>query len=140
MKGVKALALGIFHSCALLTSGEARCWGLNDYGQLGDGTTIPQPLPVPVLASSGVGSLNGVQALASSRGHGCALLTSGEARCWGRNDFGQLGDGTTTRQPTPVPVQFPGGSFGLPSAAALTPGLPAASSAPTWSRPESISR
>jgi alpha-tubulin suppressor-like RCC1 family protein len=140
MKGVKALALGILHSCALLTSGEARCWGNNGDGRLGDGTLEARPTPVSVLQSPEGPPLIGVQALAPSWGHGCALLTSGEARCWGLNGDGQIGDGTTTRQPTPVPVQFPGGSFGPPSAAALTPGLPAASSAPTWSRPESISR
>ncbi|HEU4411388.1 MAG TPA: hypothetical protein VFS43_39420 [Polyangiaceae bacterium] len=108
LTGVQALALGHQHSCALRTSGEARCWGRNDDGQLGDGTTVDRLTAVPVLEAPGGAPLTGVQALALGTLHSCALRTSGEARCWGYNYFGQLGDGTQgTDRLTPVPVVFP---------------------------------
>ncbi|HEU4412635.1 MAG TPA: hypothetical protein VFS43_45750 [Polyangiaceae bacterium] len=101
---VQALALGSYHSCALVSGGEIRCWGLNLNGQLGDGTMTNRPTPVPVLQSPGGPPLTRVQALALGSHHSCALVGRGEARCWGYNDFGQLGDGTKTRRLTPVPV------------------------------------
>ncbi|HEU4406801.1 MAG TPA: hypothetical protein VFS43_16155 [Polyangiaceae bacterium] len=110
LTGVQALELGGAHSCALRTSGEARCWGSNNHGQLGDGTKTDRHTPVPVLASPGGPPLTGVQALALGGAHSCALLTNGEARCWGRNYDGELGDGTTTSRLTPVPaLASPGG-------------------------------
>jgi alpha-tubulin suppressor-like RCC1 family protein len=110
LTSVQALSLGNSHSCALLTSGEARCWGINNTGELGDGTTTERLTPVPVLVSPGGPPLSGVQALTLGDWHSCALLTSGDVRCWGGNGDGQLGDGTTTDQLKPVPVLFPSGA------------------------------
>jgi len=85
--------------CALLGDGTARCWGRNHFGQLGDGTTTDRRTPVAVSGLSSAVSLS------STSGYGmCALLGDGTARCWGRNDAGQLGDGTTTDRLTPVAV------------------------------------
>ncbi|HEU4407123.1 MAG TPA: hypothetical protein VFS43_17775 [Polyangiaceae bacterium] len=107
---VNQIAAGTDHSCALVNGGDVRCWGRNDFGQLGDGTTTYRFTPVAMLASPGGPPLAGVQALALGGDHGCALLGGGDVRCWGRNDSGQLGDGTETDRPTPVAVlQAPGG-------------------------------
>jgi uncharacterized repeat protein (TIGR01451 family) len=97
--GVAAFAAGSSHTCALATSGAVKCWGANGAGQLGDGTTTSRLIPVSV---SGLNT--GVIALTAGSGHTCALTSSGGVKCWGRNDYGQLGDGTTMNRLTPVDV------------------------------------
>jgi alpha-tubulin suppressor-like RCC1 family protein len=84
---ITAVALGRAHSCAV-AGGVAQCWGANDRGQLGDGTTAGRSTPAPVRGISGA-----VTALAAGGDHSCALA-GGKAFCWGANDRGQLGDGT----------------------------------------------
>lgn len=97
--GVTALAGGGFHTCALTTGGGAKCWGRNDSGQVGDGTTAYRVTPADV-----VGLADGVTALTAGYWHTCALAMTGGVRCWGNNIYGNLGDGTTTSQVTPVEV------------------------------------
>jgi hypothetical protein len=98
--GVAALAAGGVYTCALTAVGGIKCWGFNIYGQLGDGTTTsPRLTPVDVT-----GLASGVAALAAGPDHACALTAAGGVKCWGRNDFGQLGDGTTSSRLTPVDV------------------------------------
>ena len=96
---VVAEATGAYHSCAVTSSGAVQCWGGNQYGQLGDGTTTQRLTPVAV---SGLGS--GVVAVAAGFYHTCALTTVGAVQCWGANFTGRLGDGTTTQRLTPVQV------------------------------------
>jgi alpha-tubulin suppressor-like RCC1 family protein len=107
LAGALALALGSFHSCAVVAGGEVRCWGRNASGELGDGTTSDRPYPVPVLASPGGPPLTGVRALALGPDHSCAVTEAGEALCWGSNPAGQLGDATTSQRRTPVRVVLP---------------------------------
>jgi alpha-tubulin suppressor-like RCC1 family protein len=95
--GARALTAGDGHGCALLVTGGVRCWGRNDWGQVGDGTNAPRPAPVDV-----VGLSSGVAAVDAGGAHTCALLDTGEARCWGLSEFGQLGNGTTTDRHGPV--------------------------------------
>jgi alpha-tubulin suppressor-like RCC1 family protein len=96
--GVQAIAAGDRYSCALTASGGVKCWGYNEFGQLGDGSTTDRPRPVDV-----VGLASGVSAIAARGEHTCAL-NGGRVKCWGANVNGQLGDGTTTNRPTPVDV------------------------------------
>jgi alpha-tubulin suppressor-like RCC1 family protein len=107
VRGVTALAGGGSHTCALMADGTVECWGDNDHGQLGYATTaICLPgINVPCsLTAAAVPSLEGVTALAGGGSHTCALLKDGTVRCWGRNDSGQLGNGTTSDSTTPVTV------------------------------------
>jgi prepilin-type N-terminal cleavage/methylation domain-containing protein len=96
--GVTAIAAGGSHTCALLTTGAVRCWGLNTNGQLGDGTTTQRTTPVQVSSLT-----SGVTKIAAGDAHSCAVV-SGAAQCWGWNIVGQLGDGSTTQRTTPVQV------------------------------------
>lgn len=95
-----SIAAGEWHSCALMADRTVRCWGNNDYGQLGNGSAVAlSAKPVLVL-------LGGALAVASgfASGHTCALLAGG-IRCWGDNNSGQLGNGTTKASSVPVAVK-----------------------------------
>ena len=96
---IAAVAAGNSHTCALTSSGAMKCWGFNGYGQLGDNSTTNRLLPVAVAGLSG-----GVNAIAAGSSHSCAVTSVGQAKCWGYNIDGQLGDGTTTNRSVPVNV------------------------------------
>ncbi len=97
--GVATVSLGHNHTCSSTTSGGARCWGRNSEGQLGDGSTANQIMPVDVA-----GLTNGVIAVSSGAGHTCAVTNESSLKCWGFNLYGQLGDGTNVDRTTPVDV------------------------------------
>ena len=99
--GVASVSAGGFHTCAVTTLGGLKCWGYNNYGQLGDNSATDKPTPVDVL-----GLTSGVARIAAGNVHTCAVTTSGGAKCWGRDDYGQLGnDAALVSKPTPVDVQ-----------------------------------
>lgn len=102
LSNVAALAAGGGHTCALLETSSVKCWGSNHFGELGDGTQTDQSTPVFVM--DGASELSNVSAIAASGGHTCALLKSGSIKCWGENDFGQLGDGTQLNRRAPSAV------------------------------------
>jgi alpha-tubulin suppressor-like RCC1 family protein len=100
-------------ACALIASGHIECWGENSSGQLGDGTTTgPSATPVSV---SGIADATRISA---SGGFACALLSGGGIDCWGGNNEGSLGDGSST-VPSDVPVEV----SGIAHATQVTTGL-----------------
>ncbi|HMD52337.1 MAG TPA: hypothetical protein VKG62_06440, partial [Solirubrobacteraceae bacterium] len=100
---VSYIAAGGPDDAAVLRNGTVYAWGQNASGQLGDGTRVEKEVPVQVQHLSGVRSV-AIGAFPSSGGHMLALLDNGTVMALGRNDQGQLGDGTTVDSPTPVSV------------------------------------
>jgi alpha-tubulin suppressor-like RCC1 family protein len=89
------LATGASHSCVLEAGGTTQCWGSNDLGQLGDGTSVRRASPAPVATGAIFTSISGGGA--STSGHSCGTTSSGAAYCWGGNGQGQLGIGYTSQ-------------------------------------------
>jgi cysteine-rich repeat protein len=92
-------------TCALDTAGNAWCWGDNNFGQAGDGTTMDRIAPVAVVMPSG----RSFSSLGCGYHHACALDTTGNVWCWGRGTYGQLGRGNTDSSLSPVAVTMPPG-------------------------------
>jgi alpha-tubulin suppressor-like RCC1 family protein len=97
--GIATVSAGAFYTCALTAGGGVKCWGENFSGQLGDGTTTDRTTPVDVS-----GLTSGIATVSAGFFHACALTTGGGVKCWGANDYGLLGDGSTTNRTTPVDV------------------------------------
>ena len=123
------MVAGAEHTCARFESGQNACWGNNDDGRLGDGTTIDSALPLIIGLGAvtklgagdrasfaiaggearawGAGFANTPQAIGAAldasagSDHACVLETDRSVRCWGENYSHQLGDGTNTAQPEP---------------------------------------
>jgi alpha-tubulin suppressor-like RCC1 family protein len=89
-----AISAGNTHTCALLTGGNVRCWGDNFYGQLGLGNTNNIGDNENPTVNVNLGGATAT-AITTGTNYTCALLTSGNVRCWGRNNQGQLGLGNT---------------------------------------------
>jgi alpha-tubulin suppressor-like RCC1 family protein len=116
-----AITAGQSHTCALLDSAAIKCWGANDFGQLGlgDGETRgDDPADMgDALPTVDLGSGRSARAVTAGAYHTCALLDDGQVKCWGANDFGQLGLGDVrVRGLAPIdlgdsllPAALPGG-------------------------------
>lgn len=92
------VSVGELSACALSSSGEARCWGDNLWGELGSSlphATFVAPTRVDIPAAS---------SLSAGAEHVCSLGSGGEVWCWGRNDVGQMGNGASSDNATPQPV------------------------------------
>ena len=98
-QGVAAIASSGTHNCALMSLGGVKCWGLNNHGQLGDGTKEDRATPVDVDGLHGPAAT-----IATGAFHTCAVLRSGGIDCWGSNETGALGNGTTVDHSHPVAV------------------------------------
>ncbi len=104
--GIAQITNQVNVTCALKSDGSAWCWGYNGSGAIGDGTTTNRLVPTQVS-----GFTSGIAQISSSDNHVCAVKTDGSAWCWGANDFGYLGDGTTINRL--IPTQVSGFSSGV---------------------------
>ena len=92
LNGIKQVAVGYNHACAIFQTGSVSCWGDNSRGQIGDGTTTLRPQATPVVGLSAK-----VTQLALTYQSSCALLETGAVQCWGGNTQGELGVGQTAK-------------------------------------------
>jgi alpha-tubulin suppressor-like RCC1 family protein len=101
--GVWAIAAGVNHTCAVLTTGYVKCWGSNNNGQIGNGevTNVNVPKDVSTIAGAAPDISGGGTQVT---GYTCARRRLGSPMCWGDNTYGQLGDGTHDQRSSPVPV------------------------------------
>ena len=98
---------GTFHTCAILDDSSAYCWGMNTYGQLGDGTTNNSTTPVSVQMPSGLG----VAEITTGNKHSCAVATNASVYCWGAHGEGALGLGEGNDSDIPAFVDI-GAEYG----------------------------
>jgi alpha-tubulin suppressor-like RCC1 family protein len=103
--GVTAISAGFDHTCALIEGGTVQCWGGNSQGQLGIGNRTNKNTPVSVSSLGGT-----VTAISAGSLYSCAVIEGGAVKCWGNNTDGELGNGNTTDQTTPVSVSGLGGA------------------------------
>ncbi len=104
-----SISAGWHHTCAVAltpVAGDVYCWGRNENGRLGDGTQADRSVPGRVAAPSGVTFLS----VSAGGQHTCAVAAgTRDVYCWGKNQYGQLGDNTTIGKLTPVRVNAPVG-------------------------------
>ena len=115
LSGVASISAGFNHTCAVTTAGAAKCWGANESGELGDGTTHNRTKPVTVYhAGAGVAQISAGGY--KKKGMTCLVTTGGSVQCFGSNNGvhnlapidshgGQLGDGTTIQRHIPITVR-----------------------------------
>jgi alpha-tubulin suppressor-like RCC1 family protein len=110
-----AFTAGLFHNCALTRDAVAYCWGQNTDGELGDGTTQDAPVPRKVVTNrrfiaiaAGGNAVVAKPGDVSTWGFTCGVTTDdASVLCWGDNRHGALGNGSTGRVLTPVPISDP---------------------------------
>ena len=117
------ISAGDEYTCGIAAGGAAYCWGYNEFGQLGTGSTISSASPVPVTGGLTFAQISADEAIT------CALTTAGKAYCWGP---GYLGDGTANPSPSPVAVAGGVRFTQISAAQDHTCGLTAAGSAHCW--------
>ncbi|MCT6874521.1 MAG: InlB B-repeat-containing protein, partial [Bifidobacterium sp.] len=104
------ISTGDRHTLAIGSDGNTYGWGSNDYGQLGDGTTTNQNRPILVNKPQGAPEGFTWKQVSLGGWHSAAIGSDGNLYTWGNNQYGELGDGTTTNRQTPTLVSKPQGA------------------------------
>ncbi len=100
--GVRRIAVGLHHSCAVLTTGAVQCWGLGTSGQLGNGANNTSTTPVTVNLGANEKAVDVVAGDDAT----CAQLSNGGVKCWGAGSGGQLGNAASNQSSSPVNVNL----------------------------------
>jgi alpha-tubulin suppressor-like RCC1 family protein len=99
-----AIAAGNRHSLGLKAGGTLWAWGYGEDGQLGVLTGSPPAPPASLTTPTQVGTATNWKDMAAGRWHSLGVRTDGSLYAWGKNEYGQLGDGTTTQRTSPVQI------------------------------------
>jgi alpha-tubulin suppressor-like RCC1 family protein len=105
VEDVSAIAPAGDHACAIVSGGRVACWGYNGHGELGDRTTTSSLKPVVVSGLGGAVTIAAGGRDTYDGDYTCVVVFGGNVECWGRNESGQLGDGTTSDSLGPVAVE-----------------------------------
>jgi uncharacterized repeat protein (TIGR02543 family) len=104
---IEQVNASLSYSIALTTNGRVYAWGGNGGGQLGDGTTVNKLIPT-LISFTGLEVGEKIKHVSSIGNHNLAITTNDRLFAWGRNNAGQLGDGTTVDKYTPTLIPFTG--------------------------------
>lgn len=124
--GLTNISLGVSSGCGINAANKLYCWGSNSSGQIGNGNTIIQPLPIHIDVA------NSYQQVAVGNGYACAIRFGGQLTCWGVNSSGQLGDGTTTPRNLPVVIDSGTSYIKVSTYASTTCGVTIANQLKCW--------
>lgn len=103
VKALQSLSSHQDSNCVVTNTGTVKCWGGNDYGQLGEGVVLNASNSFKTTPVT-VANLTGAKQVAMGYNHACAITQTGTVSCWGDNNNGQLGDGTQTSRLQATPV------------------------------------
>ena len=106
-KTIKQISSGAYHTCVIASDDKVYCWGENSDGRLGNNSTANSSVPVAVNMS-GVLAGKTIKQISSGHYHTCALASDDKVYCWGNNDDGGLGNGSTSTSLVPVAVNTTG--------------------------------
>ena len=106
-KSILSVSAGSFHTCVVASDNKAYCWGGNNYGQLGNNSTVQSSTPVQV-DMTGVLVGKTITSITAFTDHTCVVASDGEPYCWGRNNNGKLGNNSTANSLVPVAVDTSG--------------------------------
>ena len=102
---ITQLSMGGDHSSVLTSNGRVFTWGLNDSGQLGDGTTVSTSSPIEITSNFPIDNSEKISFLSLGVSHSSAFSSNGRIFVWGRNGSGQLGDGTSVSKSIPIDIR-----------------------------------
>jgi len=106
-KTIKQISSGAYHTCVVASDDNAYCWGENMKGQLGNNSTANSSVPVKV-DTSGVLAGKTIKQISTGHYHTCAVASDNKIYCWGENNNGELGNGSTVDSRVPVAVNMTG--------------------------------
>ena len=125
LSAITAIAIGDAHSIALKSDGTVWAWGNNINGQIGDNTSgggTNRLIPVQVKGVGGAGTLTSVIAIVAGSSHSLALKADGTVMAWGANDYGKLGDASTSQRAAPIQVKDAAGTGTLSAITSISAG------------------
>jgi alpha-tubulin suppressor-like RCC1 family protein len=110
---IVSISLGGWHSSALSSNGRVFTWGNNKFGQMGDNTTTNKSVPTEITSRFGLSNGDKIVSISLHDFHSSAVSSNGRVFTWGWNNFGQMGDNTTTNKSVPTEITS---RFGLSTA------------------------